>query len=144
MVPICRAKGCMVHRVPGPKRDACVKACVLGQEDRRPPAEPPPVEPPPAKPPPVEPPPKAAPMEPPPKAVPFKQRPAEHKRVGDAPVHLWTGKRESKLPNWRSHPLGKPPWDRAACGVLGHGMSRDIEQVSCKACLRTQMAKGRT
>lgn len=141
MVPICREKGCMVHRAPGPKRDACVKACALGQEDRRPPAAPPPAEPPKVAP--VEPP-VAPPVAPPPKVAPSKQRPAEHKRVGSAPVHLWTGRRESKLPNWRSIPLGKPPWERAACGVLGHGMTRDVEQVSCKACLRTQIVKGRT
>jgi hypothetical protein len=135
MVPICRENGCQVHRGPGPRRDACVKACVLGQDERRVPADLSPVAPPQAIP---------ALAEPPPKPVFSKPRRAEHKRAETTLVHLWTGKRETKLPNWRSFPLGKPPWDRSACGILGHNMSQDAAQVTCKACLRTHMVKGRT
>lgn len=150
MIPICREQGCRVHRTPGPKQQACVLACVLGFDDDRPkkrtqePRQVTPQAPEEAEPAQVpviieEPPPAPLPKV----ASPPKKRKAPPRVRNLDVTHLGLGEFQSVLPQWRSRPLGDPPWERAPCGKLGHEMTRNLRLVTCKACRRSIAYKKR-
>jgi hypothetical protein len=57
-------------------------------------------------------------------------------------VHLWSGTLQDKKPAWKSRPQGDPPWQRGACGALGHGMVTDPKEATCRSCLNGRIAHG--
>lgn len=56
-------------------------------------------------------------------------------------VHLWTGHQVSTCPKWKSRPPNDPPWQQAACGVLGLEMVSNVNDVTCGLCKKTQAAR---
>lgn len=45
------------------------------------------------------------------------------------------------IPQWRGRPVGKPPWERAACGALiqANKTTHNPKKVTCNQCRKTHL-----
>ncbi len=75
---------------------------------------------------------------------PRKKSPGKRAPAKKAPrrIHLWDGATVDRYPPWKGRPVGEPPWQRGACGAIGHDMVTDPKAATCRLCRNGRIAHG--